>query len=201
MSMVLERRKQCPNCLRFFKKPERMTLRKWEAQELCSLTCLGDSRRKKAGGWRTQTKECEGCQQVFRPTAEMRKRDWEQNRTCSSYCAIAVATGRRVVPMVPEEQVEPGQRLMFLRRCVRAAGGKLPWTRQMLAADTGISEGTIMKIEEGRTVMVGDWQEKVCAVLKVPTWLLTVPVRRWVQVVRESGLSATHAVVVKGGGE
>jgi hypothetical protein len=50
-------------------------------------------------------------------------------------------------------------------------------------------------------VMVGDWQEKVCAVLKVPTWLLTVPVRRWVQVVRESGLSATHAVVVKGGGE
>jgi transcriptional regulator with XRE-family HTH domain len=71
----------------------------------------------------------------------------------------------------------------------------------MLAADTGISEGTIMKIEEGRTVMVGDWQEKVCAVLKVPTWLLTVPVRRWVQVVRESGLSATHAVVVKGGGE
>jgi hypothetical protein len=73
--------------------------------------------------------------------------------------------------------------------------------RQRRAAEAGLGVTTIGKIEDGVAVMVGDWQQKVCDALKVPTWLLTVPVKRWVGVVNGSGLSARHAVPAEGGGE
>jgi DNA-binding XRE family transcriptional regulator len=200
MNRTLAKTKRCGYCKQVFAKPRRLNGPQWEKQECCNMDCAMALRRQRNGDWREQSKVCKACDAVFRPSEGMRKRSWESITTCSAYCSTAVGHGQRVVPMVPEELETPGQRVKFLRLCVRKDGAKKPWTQQLLAAEAGLGVTTIGKIEEGRPMTV-EWQEKVAAALKVPTWLLTVPVKRWVGVVKGSGLSARHAVPVEGGGE
>ncbi len=200
MNRTLAKTKRCEYCAKEFAKPSRLNAKQWERQETCGMDCAMGLRRRRNGDWRLETKVCEACGDVFGPREEMRRREWSLVTTCSAYCSMALGHGRRVVPMVPGAMETPGQRVKFLRLCVRKDGAKKPWTQQLLAAEAGLGVTTIGKIEEGRPMTV-EWQEKVAAALKVPTWLLTVPVKRWVGVVKGSGLSARHAVPVEGGGE
>jgi hypothetical protein len=201
MNRTLAKTKRCEYCAREFAKPSRLNAKQWDKQETCGMDCAMGLRRRRNGDWRLETKVCEACGDVFGPREEMRRRKWSLVTTCSAYCSMALGHGKRVVPMVPGAMEKPGQRVKFLRLCVRAEGGKLPWTQQLLAAEAGLGVTTIGKIEDGVSVMAGDWQQKVCDALKVPTWLLTVPVKRWVGVVNASGLTARHAVALEGGGE
>lgn len=148
----------------------------------------------KPRGWRASaTKVCPVCGQVFRPSAGMRPSYWEVKTICDRYCGAANHHERRVVMADPLDQVEPQQRLKWLRVSASKCGKKVPWSLEVMGAACEMSASALGKVECGGGV-TGGWIPAAAARLGVPADLFTCSAEKFAKVVKIAGLSAKLSV-------
>jgi transcriptional regulator with XRE-family HTH domain len=83
-----------------------------------------------------------------------------------------------------------GDRIGWLRLCWSKGPEKAPMTKRDFARLAEISECTLKDIENGNRVPQGATLDRICATLRVPKKLLTVPMKKWLEVVKAAGLQS-----------
>jgi transcriptional regulator with XRE-family HTH domain len=83
-----------------------------------------------------------------------------------------------------------GDRISWLRLCWSQGPEKAPVTKRDFARLAEISECTLKDIENGDRVPQGATLDRICATLRVPKKLLTVPMKKWLEVVKAAGLQS-----------
>lgn len=186
--------KQCAACGRSFGCPDGTRRHVWQARKYCSQACSAKGRRMKSDEWRARvTKVCWVCNEVFRPLPDIRWQAWLRKDICDRFCGAAACQGRRVVVADPLEQVQPHQRLKWLRLSASKCGKKIPWSIEVIGEGCGLSGSALWKVECGGGV-TGGWIPAAAKRLGVPTDLFTVPVERFAKVVNDAGLTAKLSV-------
>jgi hypothetical protein len=194
MNLATVKAKECQACGKLFGCPEGVRRHVWMGRKYCSQPCSSKGRVMESDKWRAKaTKVCTVCEQVFRPNPGMMRRDWDKKDVCDTFCRTAAGHGRRVVVADPLDQVEPHQRLKWLRLSASKCGKKTPWTIEWMAKGCGLSGFALWKAESGGR-MAENWIPKAAARLAVDPKLFTVPVERFAKVVNEAGLTAKLSV-------
>ena len=96
--------------------------------------------------------------------------------------------GKGFIPPAAAKTV--GERIAWLRMCFSRGPEKAPLTKRDFARLAEISECTIKDIENGDRVPQGATLDRICATLRVPKKLLTVPLKKWIEVVKAAGLQS-----------
>jgi len=186
--------KQCEACGKSFGCPDGIRRHVWQARKYCSQPCSSKARRMKSDEWRaTVTKVCWVCNQVFRPLPGVRWQAWIRKDICDRFCGAAACQGRRVVVADPLEQVQPHQRLKWLRLSSSKCGKKIPWSIEVMGEGCAVTGSALWKVECGGGV-TGGWIPAAAKRLRVPDSLFTVPVEKFAKVVTDAGLSAKLSV-------
>lgn len=186
--------KQCEACGKSFGCPDGVRRHVWQARKYCSQPCSSKARRMKSDEWRaTVTKVCWVCNQVFRPLPGVRWQAWIRKDICDRFCGAAACHGQRVVVSDPIDQIEPYQRLRWLRLSASKCGKKVPWSILHMSMACAMSGKALYRIEKGDASGKA-WIPAAAAKLGVDPRLFTIPVERFAKVVTDAGLSAKLSV-------
>jgi len=90
----------------------------------------------------------------------------------------------------PEKCLTKGQRVKFLRLSQSECGSKKPISNNAFRGICRMGDMTIKAIEDDNPNIHG-WEAKVCAALRVPVSILTIPLEKWLAVVNKARLSAS----------
>ena len=194
MSLATVKAKECKACGKPFWPSSGERKHVWLGRKYCSQPCSSKGRVMESDKWRARvTKVCAVCKQVFRPSPGMLRGAWKRKDVCDAFCRTAAGHGRRVVVADPLDQIEPHQRLKWLRLSASSCGKKTPWTIEWMAKGCGMSGFALWKAESGGR-MAENWIPKAAARLAVDPKLFTMPVERFAKIMREAGLSAKLSV-------
>lgn len=190
--------KECAGCgkliLKCHHKPSR-----WAVVKYCGISCsIKDRTDKPLAAWKSETKTCVNCEKQFRPHLRSKKSDWMKKDTCSRRCFSRLSNGAELIvsDIDPRKCVTKGQRVKFLRLSQSACGTKTPISTNAFRSICQMGDRTIKGIEADNPNMIG-WDQKVCAALRVPVAILTIPLDKWLAVVKKAGLTAAETTKLR----
>lgn len=190
--------KECAGCgkliLKCHHKPSR-----WAVVKYCGISCsIKDRTDKPLASWKSETKTCVNCGKSFGPHPYSKRSDWRQRETCCRHCFNQSWNGSEMVlsDIDPAGCVTRGQRVKFLRLSQSECGTKKPISNNAFLSICQMGDMTIKGIESDNPNMIG-WENKVCAALRVPVSILTIPLDKWLAVVKKAGLTAAETTKLR----
>jgi hypothetical protein len=190
--------KPCAECgklmLKCHHKPSR-----WDVVKYCGISCAIKAREDKPMvAWKSETKTCINCGRTFGPERWSKRRDWNQRETCSRSCFQRSWRGSEFTlsDIDPKNCTTKGQRVKFLRLSESECGSKKPISNNEFRSICRMGDMTIKAIESDNPNITG-WEKQVCAALRVPISILTIPLEKWLAVVQNAKLKAAEMTKIR----